>query len=221
MTVGFVTQQGSRPAPLTIARWLPVAIVAGLLLGPLDLWGQVVAPYPWAHLFNSPAVWAAGAFAFGRWARDRIASPVGAVVLLVVAVEAYYLADVLFRDADSGNLTSPTAMVWLVAGVIAGLVFGTAGWWSASPSGWQAVVGRAALPAVFAAEAVRDVVRIVRGPADSRSDDLGQLAAILAVLAVATFVALVRGTDRRVGVAVAAVTLVAALAVGLVAGTVL
>ena len=37
-------------------------------------------------------------------------------VVLVVAVQAYYLADVLVRGADRTNLTSPTAFVWLVAG---------------------------------------------------------------------------------------------------------
>jgi hypothetical protein len=129
--------------------WWLVAVVAGLVLGPLDLWGQVNTSYPWAHLFNSPAVWAAAAFAYGRWIRELPAAAVGAVIVLVVGVEAYYLADVLIRDASRSNLTSSTAAVWLAAGVVAGLVFGTAGRCAAETSGWRAVLGRAALPAIF------------------------------------------------------------------------
>lgn len=199
-------------------RWLLVAAVAGVLLGPLDLWGQVHSPYPWAHLFNSPAVWAAAAFGYGRWARDRVAAPVGATVLLVVAVEAYYLADIAFRDASRANLTSSTAMVWVFAGVVAGLVFGTTGTWAAQRDGWMAIVGRAALPAVFAAEAVRNIVRIVDEPADGRPDDLGRYTVILLVLGVATFLVQLREIPRRVAIATTALALAAALLVGLAAG---
>ena len=204
-----------------VRRWLPVAIVAGALVGPLDLWGQVVSPYPWANLFNSPAVWAAAAFAYGRWARDRVAAPVGATVLLVVAVEAYYLADVVFRGADQGNLTSSTAAVWVFAGIVAGLVFGTAGAWAARRDGWMAVVGRAALPAVFAAEAVHNLLRVANEPADGRPDDLGSFAAILAVLAVAALAVLVRGTSRRIALATAGLALLAGVAVGVGVNSVL
>ena len=61
-----------------------VALVAGLLLGPLDLAGQVHSPYPYANLFNSPAVWAAAALVFGRWATNLVPAIVGAVVVLAL-----------------------------------------------------------------------------------------------------------------------------------------
>lgn len=195
-------------------RWWLVAVVAGLLLGPVDLWGQVHATYPWAHLFNSPSVWAAAAFAYGRWLWDRPVAPVGAAILLVVGVEAYYLADVLVRDASVANLTSSTAVVWMVAGVVAGLVFGLAGRWAAKLSGWQAVMGRAALPAVLGAEAVRSVVRLTTEPTDERPDDLGQFALMLGVLGISALVLLVRAVDRRTGAQVVATSALAALAVG-------
>lgn len=194
--------------------WWPVAVVAGLALGPLDLWGQVNTPYPWANLFNSPAVCAAAAFAFGRWVRARPAAPAGAVIVLVVGVEAYYLAAVLVRDAGTATLTSPTALVWLAGGVMAGSVFGVAGSWAADRSGWRAVLGRAALPAVFAAEAVRTVVRLANEPTDARPDDLGPFALLLAVIGITTLVVLVRDVDRRTGVLVVAATAVAAVTVG-------
>ena len=194
--------------------WWPVAVVGGLALGPLDLWGQVNTPYPWANLFNSPAVWAAAAFAFGRWVRARPAAPIGAVIVMMVGVEAYYLAAVLVRDASTSTLTSPTALVWLVGGVMAGLVFGVAGSWAVERSGWRAVLGRAALPAVFAGEAVRNVVRLANEPTDGRPDDLGPFALLLAVIGITTLVVLVRDVDRRTGVRVVAATAAAALIAG-------
>lgn len=201
--------------------WWLVAVVAGLLLGPLDLWGQVEAPYPWAHLFNSPSVWAAAAFVYGRWVRERPAAPVGAVIVLVVGVEAYYLADVLVRDASRANLTSSTAAVWLAAALVAGSVFGLAGGWASERSGWRAVLGRAALPAVFGAEAVRNLVRVANEPADGRPDDLGWFAVLLAALGIASLILLVRGADRRTAVQVVAVTSIAAAAVGAAVSAVL
>jgi hypothetical protein len=219
-----VSESGARTAVGVVARrgWWSVAVVAGALLGPLDLWGQVAAPYPWAHLFNSPAVWAAAAFVYGRWARSPVsAAAVGAVIVLVVGVEAYYLADVLARDASSGNLTSPTAAVWITAGVIAGLVFGTAGAWALERSGWRAVMGRAAIPAVLGAEAVSNVARIATEPADGRPDDLGQVALLLGALGVGALGALVRGTDRRTATQIVGVALGAAAVVGLAVGAVI
>jgi hypothetical protein len=194
--------------------WWLVAVVAGLVLGPLALWGQVNTPYPWAHLFNSPAVWAAAAFAYGRWVRKLPTAAVGAVIVLVVGVEAYYLADVLVRDASRANLTSSTAFVWLVAGVVAGLVFGVAGSWAAETSGWRAVLGRTALPAIFGAEAVHNLVRLANEPADGRPEDLGQFAVLLALLSIAALVTTTRGTDRHTAVQVIVVTAAAAAAVG-------
>ena len=195
-----------------------MAIVAGLVLGPVDLWGQVSTPYPWAHLFNSPAVWAAAAFAYGRWLHHPLRSPLGAAVLLVVGVEAYYLADILVRGASTSNVASPTAMVWCVAGVVAGLVFGLAGTWSVELDGWRAVLGRASLPAVLGAESVYVAGRVVTEPADGRPDDLGAFAVLLAVLAAAILVALVRACDRQVTIRVVAITVVSTVAVGLGVG---
>jgi hypothetical protein len=192
-----------------------------MLLGPLDLWGQAASPYPWAHLFNSPAVWAAAAFAYGRWVRDPRAAPVGGVIVLVLGVEMYYLVDVLVRAASGQNLTSATALLWLLAGVAAGLAFGAAGGWASRRTGSRAVLGRAALPAVFGAEAVHNLLRVTNKPAHARPDDLGQFAALLAVLGISTLVALLRGADRRTAGLVTAAAVVGAMVVGAAASTAL
>jgi hypothetical protein len=139
----------------------------------------------------------------------------------MVGVEAYYLADVLVRDASHANLTSSTAAVWLAAGVAAGLVFGVAGSCAAETSGWRAVLGRAALPAIFGAEAVHSLLRLANEPADGRPEDLGQFAVLLAALSIATLVATTRGADRRTAVQVLVATAVASAAVGAAVGAII
>jgi len=210
-----------RHSPQLRRWWWLVAVVAGLALGPLDLWGQVNTPYPWAHLFNSPAVWAAAAFAYGRWAREWPAAGLGAAVVLVVGVEAYYLADVLVRDANRSNLTSSTAVVWLIAGIVAGLVFGVAGGWATTRSGWRAVLGRAGLPAILGAEAVHNLIRVATEPAAGRPEDLGQFAALLVALSIVALIATTRRTERRTAAQVIAATAVAAATVGAAVSTIL
>ena len=83
------------------------------------------------------------------------------------------------------------------------------------------MLGRAALPAVFGAEAVRNLVRLASESADERPDDVGQFAALLAALSIIALILLVRGADRRTTVRVVAVTAVAAVAAGAAAGAIL
>lgn len=214
------TRRSARAPTLRRWRWV-VAVLGGLLLGPLDLWGQVNTPYPLAHLFNSPAVWAAAAFAYGRWVRELPAAAVGAAIVLVVGVEAYYLTDVFVRDASRASLTSTTTLAWLAAGVLAGLAVGVAGSWAAETAGRRAVLGRAALPAILGAETVHNLNRLVSETADQRPEDLGQFAGLLAVLSVAALAATTRTADRSTTVRAMAATAVAAATFGTTAGTIL
>lgn len=132
-----------------------VAVAAGAVLGAVDLVGQLSLPYPWANLANSPAVWAAAAFAVGVWVRQGQARPaLAGVLLLLIAVEGYYLAATLVLDDALANLWSPATVVWLVAGVLAGLVFGPAGALWRSTRRWPATIGLALLGAVFVAEGI-------------------------------------------------------------------
>ena len=165
---------------------LIVALVAGVLLGPLDLAGQVHSPYPYANLFNSPAAWAAAAFVFGRWAVDLVSAVVGAVVVMVVGVETYYATDVLVRDANVSNLWSSVAFVWLVLGIGAGVSFGAAGALSSRAGSWAGAASSATLPAVFLAEAAHEA---------STSRDAGWIV-LLIVAATATTLWLLRRADR-------------------------
>lgn len=170
-------------------RWVAVlvtATVAGALLGPLDLAGQVHSPYPYANLFNSPAVWAAAAFVFGRWATDVVPAVVGAIVVMMVGVETYYATDVLVRGANASNLWSTVALVWLVLGVGAGVSFGATGALSARTGTWVGSAASAALPAVFVSEAAHEA---------NTSRDVGWIVLVI-VMAVVTTLWLLRRADR-------------------------
>lgn len=131
-----------------------VALMAGVALGALDFLAQRTLPYPWANLANSSAVWAVAAFAIGAWVRTNArASATAATVMLVVAVESYYATAALAQGDSWTNLSSPTAILWLLFGAVAGLVFGVAGSWRHSSRPWCRVVGAAVPVSVLLAEA--------------------------------------------------------------------
>ncbi|MFE9691969.1 DUF6518 family protein [Micromonospora sp. NPDC005806] len=130
-------------------------VVGGFLLGFVDFVWIKSVPYPFAELGNSTATWAVAAFAFGYWVRSgRVRPALGAAVLLVVAVPSYYLAATLVQGDDLSVVWAPTSLVWMVFGVLAGVVFGTGGTW-AREKGWRQVVGIALPAAVFFEEAAR------------------------------------------------------------------
>ena len=170
-----------------------VAVAVGALLGPFVLAGQVHAPYPLANLFNSPAVWAAAAFGFGVWAQSRMRAVLGAIVMEVVAVMAYYVADVVVRGSDASILVSMTALVWVVLGIGAGAIFGAAGAAVDHPSRVMRAVGIALLPAVFLAEAAHQMIRHLTTDAGSRPDDLVSTAIMSTALAAAALIWLLHG----------------------------
>lgn len=172
----------TRPTPIPIGVVLAMATAAGLLLGPLDLIAQKALPYPWANLANSGAVWAFGAFALGRWVgRGPARAAVAGIVLLVVAVESYYLSAVYIQDDSTGNLWSAATMRWLVLGVVVGALFGAAGAATHSRRRWTRVGAAALAGLVFLAEAG---YTLARSGADGRSGEVMPTALIEVGLAV-------------------------------------
>ena len=186
---GLTAGGGLRP----IAAVATAAVVAGIALGAVDLLAQRMLPYPWANLANSSAVWALAAFAIGVWVRRGTGRCAAAgVVLLVVAVVAYFGAAVLFLNDAPATLTSPATVLWLAFGVGAGCVFGVAGHLRAARGAWPAVVGAALPVAVLLAEAA---LRAARHPGGWNDDT--QTAVIEVALAVVVAVLAGRGTRGR------------------------
>jgi hypothetical protein len=202
-----VTEDRFRQRPLAVVT--TTAAVAGLLLGLVDLLAQKNLPYPWANLANSSAVWAIGAFAIGAWVRSGWRRPVIAgVVLLVVAVEAYYLAATLVQHDDPASLWSVTTVAWMLFGVLAGTIFGAAGAWSRTGNRQQRVVGVALPGAVLLAEAAVLAVSARNGEAQHRNDRLST-ALIEAALAVVVILIAGRTTRQRLECLAACVPLAA------------
>jgi hypothetical protein len=187
-----------------------VAIVGGLLLGPVDLLAQLTLPYPWANLANSSAVWAIGAFGIGVWVRaDWWRPAVAGVVLLLVAVESYWLTAALVLNDDLSNLWTATTLLWLLFGVLAGTVFGTAGAWSRGTNRWLRTLGLALPGAVLLAEAGVLALRSGRAGAAHRAGSL-QTAAIEAALGILLVLLLGRSTRQRLEAFAASVPLAVA-----------
>ena len=149
------TTVSSRPtSALAATGAVSLAVTAGLLLGVLDLALQVYLPYPLATLADSSAVWAVAAFLLGRSLRvaPGVAACAGAV-LLVVAVEVYYLAAWAVGMGAGGSALSFVATSWMTAGIIAGAVFGAAGTWSHQRETWLGAASLALAAGVLVGEA--------------------------------------------------------------------
>jgi hypothetical protein len=188
----------ARSAP----RMAIIAVVSGCLVGSLDLAAQVHGPAATLHLFNSPAVWAAFAFAIGVWAsRPSLAMPLS-VVATVAAVNSYYLADVVFRGADISRLTSTANLLWSALAVGAGVLFGGAGSALHSPSPWRRTTARALLPSALAAEATH--ILVIASHASSRTD-LRAAGIVLACSAAISAVLLSRRESKRSILAIAVI----------------
>ena len=121
---------------LKSGSWLlPVVIVvAGLVVGIATQILQGVLPDGWGVLANSGVMWALAAFALGaampttRWAVG------GGAAQLVIAAVSYYVAVDVFENAGTN---ARATLIWSVAGVIAGSVFGLAGYWFSHHRTWR------------------------------------------------------------------------------------
>ena len=162
-----------RPRPRFVE--FAVALVGGVLLGVMDLVAQRSLPYPWANLANSGAVWAVGAFAIGMWVGPWASrAAVAGALLLVAAVESYYLSAVVVRLDDVSTLWTARSLMWLVLGVLVGALFGVAGAATRRPQRWAQMAGAGLVALVFLLEAVH----ILNRPAGTRTHSDLQTAVI-------------------------------------------
>lgn len=188
------------------AAAVPIAAGAGVVLGVGDLWWNIHSPGPWATVANSCAAWGLAPFVLGvvltlvLRTGAAVAAAAG-VLMLGVAVEAYYVAGVLWLGDDPSIVTSPVAHYWLVLSVIVGSTLGVAGSWAAGRSALLAVVGTAIGAALLLGDALQ-LSQLSYGAVPSE-------AGILALLGVLVLAA----SMRRPLVALGAVVLAAPLTV--------
>jgi len=124
------------PAPTSMHRPLPrswelvlagaVAVLGGLVVGIGTQALQGVLPGSWGVLANSGVAWALCAFAIGTlMPSDRAAALGGAAAMILASVSYYWAADHFEGIASNGRST----VIWSLAGLAAGPVFGVAGRW--------------------------------------------------------------------------------------------
>jgi hypothetical protein len=104
-----------------------IAIVGGLAIGIGTQVLQGVLPGSWGVLANSGVAWALGAFAIGMLMPSDPAAGVGGALAMALAATSYYWAVGWFEDSGSNGTG---ALVWTLAGLVAGPFFGVAGRWA-------------------------------------------------------------------------------------------
>ncbi|GIE85364.1 DUF6518 family protein [Actinoplanes regularis] len=187
-----------------------VAPATGLLLGVLDfIWIKYV-PFPFGGLGNSIAVWAVAAFLLtllNRWSLP--VSAAAAAGQLVIAVPAYYLAATIIQHDDLSNLYDANAVLWMILGVVAGLVFGAGGALARRADAPRLLRDAAlALPgAVLFAEAVLEIGRI--GDPSYSTGSLVAYVTVLIVLGLGTTLLITPAAHRRARVLLLALPLTA------------
>ena len=162
---------------------LPVLGLAGLALrvgltvgaltsGAQTLWGST----PFAGLANAVSPWLVAPFLVAAAARGRRSAGVVGGLTCVAEVVGYYAV----AAARGFGVNPPTVAVWLVAGVLGGLVFGLAGHSWRTAIGRERGLGMALLVAVWLSEALVSYA-IVLGYVDD-AVVFGVMAAVLWVL---------------------------------------
>jgi hypothetical protein len=120
------TDRVRRPPSMLVA--LAWATAAGVVLGLGDVAWSARSDSSWAVVANTAAGWGAAAFVLGFLLRlDPARSAVAGVVLLVVAVEAYYADFHAGAGLGGVRLDGSAAQAWIGFSVLAGALLGAAG----------------------------------------------------------------------------------------------
>lgn len=135
------------PAP----RREGLAIAVGLVVGSVTSAAQtLLGGSAFAGLANAVSPWVVAPFLLGATGRGRRSAAALGVLTCVAEVAGYYLTAAL-RGFGVGLLP---VLLWVVAGLVAGVVFGLAGHSWRTALGRERGLGAALLVAVWACEAV-------------------------------------------------------------------
>lgn len=158
---------------------LPAAVGAGLVVGAATSFGQTaLGGTPLAGLANAVSPWLVVPFLLGVLARTRRVAAVAGLLVCGGEVAGYYLVADL-----RGYAVGSWVLVWAVAGLLGGPLFGVAGRsWLTATGRWRGA-GAALLVGCWTAEAVVTYGFVLR-----RLDE----AAVFAVVAVLLAVVLAR-----------------------------
>ena len=127
-----VRSRSRRPLPVAAASAL--IVVAGFTVGIGTQMLQGVLPDSWGVLANSGVMWALTAFALGTLMPSLRWAIAGGAIQLVIASTTYYMAVGWFEGINSN---SRGAIIWSIAGILAGSLFGSAGHVCISTPNWR------------------------------------------------------------------------------------
>jgi hypothetical protein len=149
VTRGPATEGGAAPG---IARTVAIALAAGLIAGGVTQLLQGILPAAIGSFANSATPWLAVAFGVGSTAsRWWLAAIAGAVTLLAALVGYYGLVQLRY---GYGAELRGAVLLWLIAAVVGGPVFGVVGRWWRGDGPWLRATGPALLGASAIAEGV-------------------------------------------------------------------
>lgn len=141
---------GSAPTLLSVP-WPGVLVVAivGLATGVITQLGQSLLPDGWSQVANAISPWLLVAFFVGAALPTARWAGVAGIAVLLLAVVGYY-AMIQLRYGYGGG--TGALVLWGVASLAGGPVFGVAGRWWREPRPWQRAVAIGLVGAVFVAE---------------------------------------------------------------------
>jgi hypothetical protein len=135
-----------RPVPVLSVLVVGVGLAVGI--GTQVLQGEL--PGSWNVLANSGVVWAMTAFLLGAVMPSVRSAALAGAVELVIASVSYYQAVAWFEGISSD---ARSAVIWSLAGVLAGSAFGAAGRWARQPAHRE--TASAAVAGLLAGEGIR------------------------------------------------------------------
>jgi hypothetical protein len=136
---------------MTAPRRVALVAVVGLLLGVATQIGQGALPDDWSHIANSISPWLLVAFLLGSRMPDRSWAAAAGFGALVFALVGYY-GMVQLRYGYGGS--TGALVLWGIAALVGGPVFGVAGWTWRFEDGWRRAAAIGLLAAVAIAEGI-------------------------------------------------------------------
>ncbi|TYR80500.1 hypothetical protein FZC66_08975 [Priestia megaterium] len=126
-----------------------LSAIVGLIVGILTVLGQGVLPGNWNSLANSGTVWLLPAFFMGALSSTKGKSAISAIITLLGMVTGYYAYAMLIQNVSHSLYY---ILVWTVAAVIGGSIFGIAGYLWGKDRGPLHKYGSALIGGVFITE---------------------------------------------------------------------
>jgi hypothetical protein len=137
----------ARSSPNLGAR-VAIVVMVGLTVGALTSVLQTYLDSPWLSLVNAASPWLAFAFLLGALWRRLLDAALAGIATGLLELIGYYVTANLRGYPAGGSIV----VFWAACAIVAGPVFGAAGWaWWHAPERLS-TLGAAVLPAAFFAE---------------------------------------------------------------------